>query len=212
MIELDCEPTLEEVERALDALSSGKAPGGDCIPPEVLKCAEETLTRGLRDLLCLCWREGSVPQDMRDANIITRYKHKGDRGDCNNYRGISLLSIVGKLFAKVILARLQFLADRVYPESQCGFRAERSTIDMVFSLRQLQEKCREQRKALYIAFIALTKAFVHVNRDGLFKILAKIGCPPTLLSLARSFHEDMKGTIVFDGTTSEPFDIRRGVK
>ncbi|GAA6095370.1 uncharacterized protein LOC118407100, partial [Tachysurus ichikawai] len=58
----------------------------------------------------------------------------------NNYRGISLLSIVGKAFR---LARLQTLASRIYPESQCGFRAGRSTVDMIFSLRQLQEKCRE---------------------------------------------------------------------
>ena len=104
----------------------------------------------LHEVLCQCWQEGAVPQDMRDSKIITLYKNKGERSDCNNYRGISLLSIVGKVFARVILIRLQKLAERIYPESQCGFRAERSTIDMVFSLRQLQEKCREQHMPLYI--------------------------------------------------------------
>ena len=69
---------------------------------------------------------------MRDAKIITLYKNKGERSDCNNYRGISLLSIVGKAYARVLLNRLQLLADRVYPEAQCGFRAARSTIDIVF--------------------------------------------------------------------------------
>ena len=59
---------------------------------------------------------------MRDANIVILNKNKGDRNDCNNYRGISLLSIVGKVFARVVLKRLQALAERVYPESQCGFR------------------------------------------------------------------------------------------
>ena len=49
-------------------------------------------------------------------------------------------------------------------------------------------------KALYVAFIDLTKAFDLVSRDGLFKILAKIGCPPTLLSIVKSFHDNMKGT------------------
>ena len=152
-----------------------------------------------------------MPQDMRDANIITLYKNKGDRSDCNNYRGISLLSIVGKVIARV-LARLQKLAERVYPESQCGFRAERSTIDMVFSVRQLQEKCREQQIPLFIAFIDLTKAFDLVNRDGLFKLLHKIGCPPIVLSLTKSFHSDMKGTVQLDGSTSIPFNIVSGVK
>ena len=152
------------------------------------------------------------PQDMRDANIITLYKNKGDRSDCNNYRGISLLSITGKLFARVVLKRLQVLAERVYPESQCGFRSNRSTVDMIFSIRQLQEKCREQRQPLYMAFIDLTKAFDLVSRDGLFKVLHKIGCPPTLLSIIKSFHDDMKGTVVFDGSTSTSFNIRSGVK
>ena len=108
--------------------------------------------------------------------------------------------------------RLQTLTERVYPESQCGFRANRSTIDMVFSLRQLQEKCREQRQPLYIAFIDLTKAFDLVSREGLFSILPKIGCPPQLLSIIKSFHNDMKGNVIFDGSMSEPFSIRSGVK
>ena len=83
---------------------------------------------------------------------------------------------------------------------------------MVFSLRQLQEKCREQRQPLFVAFIDLTKAFDFVSRGSLLKILPKIRCPPRLLSFIRSFHDDMKGTVVFDGSTSEAFIIRSGVK
>ena len=149
---------------------------------------------------------------MRDANIVTLYKNKGDRGDCNNYRDMSLFNIVGKLFAKVVLMKLKVLAKRIYPESQCGFRAKRAAIDMIFSLRQLQEKFREQGKPLYVTFIDLTKAFDLVSRDGLFKIMAKIGCPSTLLSIVKSFHDDMKGTVLYDGATSDPFNILSGVK
>ena len=208
---LDVEPSFKELSSAIEALVAGKAPGSDGIPAEIIKCAKHPLLDHLHHLLCLCWREGAVPQDMRDANIITLHK-KGDRGDCNNYRGISLLSTVGKLFARVILKRLQTLADRVYPESQCGFRSGRSTVDMVFAVRQLQEKCREQGRPLYLAFIDLTKAFDLVSREGLFQVLERIGCPPTLLSIVRSFHDNMKGTVVHDGSSSESFDIRSGVK
>ena len=96
---------------------------------------------------------------------------------------------MGKVFARVLLGRLQKLAERVYPESQCGFRAGRSTVDMAFSLRQIQKKCREQQMPLYIAFIDLTRAFDLVSREGLFKIL--IGCPPKLQSLIESFHSNI---------------------
>ena len=85
---------------------------------------------------------------------------------------------MGKYFDRVVLTRLQVLANRIYPESHCGFRAERSTVDMIFSVRQLQEKCREQQIPLYIAFIDLTKAFDLLSRRVPFPFLKKIGCPP----------------------------------
>ena len=87
------------------------------------------------------------------------------------------MSIVGKVFARVVLSRLQKLANRVYPESQCGFMSECSTTDMMFSLRQLQDKCREQKQLLYIAFTDLIRAFDLRSRGGLFKVLARTGCP-----------------------------------
>ena len=64
---------------------------------------------------------------------------------------------------------------------------------MIFSLRELQEKCREQGKPLYVAFIDLTKAFDLVRRDGLFKILAKIGCLPITLRIVKCFNDAIKG-------------------
>ena len=94
MDKLDSGPTLEEINQALYQLSSGKAPGNDGIPVEVIKCAKGTLLKKLHEILYQCWREGEVPQDMRDANKVTLYKNKGDRGDFNNYRGISFLNIV----------------------------------------------------------------------------------------------------------------------
>ena len=212
MDELDAEPTVVELSKAIDGLASGKAPGSDGIPPDLIKHCKTTLLLPLHVVLCQCWQEGSLPQDMRDAKIITLYKNKGERSDCNSYRRISLLSVVGKVFARVILIRLQRLAEHVYPESQCGFRAGRSTADMIFSLRQLQEKCREQNMPLYVAFIDLTKAFDLIGRDGLFKVLQRIGCPPKLQNLIESFQSNLKGTVQFNGGSSEPFDIRSSVK
>ena len=180
--------------------------------PDLIKHSKTKLLLPLHEVLCQCWQEGAVPQDTRDSNIITIYKNKDESNDCNNYRGISLRSIVVKVFARVILIRLQKLAGRIYPGSQCSFRAERSTIDMIFSLRQLQEKCREQHMPLCIAFIDLTKAFDLDSIDGLFKLLPKIGCPPKLQSMIESFHTDTKGTVQFNGSFSEPFEIRSSVK
>ena len=83
---------------------------------------------------------------------------------------------------------------------------------MIFSLRQLQEKCREQQQPLFLAFVDLIKAFDLVSRSWLFKILQKIGCPPKLLAIITSFHQDMQSTICFDGATSNAFAVSSGVK
>ncbi|XP_063534978.1 uncharacterized protein LOC134744961 [Cydia strobilella] len=210
LLELDAPPTPAEFQAALNGLKLGKSAGRDNLPAEVIKL--KCVSLPLYKILLKCWEEGTIPQDMRDADIVTLYKGKGDRGDCNNYRGISLLSIAGKAFAKVVLKKLEVLAARIYPESQCGFRAGRSTSDMIFTLRQLQEKCREHRVPLYMAFVDLNKAFDTVSRQGLYDVLVRLGCPPTLLSLIRAFHENMKGTVMFDGDSSAAFDMRRGVR
>ena len=97
--------------------------------PDLIKHCTTKLLLPLPEVLCQCWQEGAVPQDTRDAKIITIYKTmRAIIYNNNNYRGISLRSIVGKIFARVILIRLQKLAERIHPESQSGFRAERSTI------------------------------------------------------------------------------------
>jgi len=90
----------------------------------------------------------------KDANIIMIYRKKGDRAVCGNSRGISLLTVTGKLHARVMLIRLlTYVVDTVVLESQCGFRRTRRTTDMIFVARLLQEKCREQHRDLFVAFI-----------------------------------------------------------
>ncbi|VDL97073.1 unnamed protein product [Schistocephalus solidus] len=90
------------------------------------------------------WRQGQVTQDLKDASIVQLYKRKGNQKLCDNYRGISLLNIAGNIFACILLSRLNGrLAQGLLPESQCGFRRHRGTTDMIFTSRQLQEKCQE---------------------------------------------------------------------
>ena len=85
MDEIDSEPSLEELNKAIDSLASVKSPGNDGIPPDLIKHCKTILLLPLHEVLCQCWQEGAVPQDTRDSKIITLYKNNDERNDCNNY-------------------------------------------------------------------------------------------------------------------------------
>ena len=78
--------------------------------------------------------------------------------------------------------------------------------------RQLHEKCQEQNVGLYTTFVDLTKAFDTVCREGLWKIMAKFGCPEKFIVIVRQFHDDMNARVQDDGEYSEPFAVTNGVK
>ncbi|XP_052824453.1 uncharacterized protein LOC128248077 [Octopus bimaculoides] len=107
------------------------------------------------------------------------YKNKGVKSDCSNCRGITLPSSAGKVPARLLLNKLVLSITKNHlPESQCDFRANRGATNMVFVLRQLQEKYRKKNKVLPATFVELIKAFDAVSRKGLWQILDQLGCPP----------------------------------
>ena len=142
-------------------------------------------------------------------NIYTREE---DRQDCGNYRGISLLANANKIFAKILLQRLLVFANDVLPEAQCEFRSSRSTIDMIFTLQQLQEKADEQNKPLYIAFVNFSKAFDSISRPCLWRLLSKYGCPDKFALKLPVFHEGMQAQVMIDGETTGAYLVTHVVK
>ncbi|BHF85225.1 hypothetical protein SprV_1002838800 [Sparganum proliferum] len=211
--DLDLPPSLQETIRVVQQLSSGKAPGSDAIPAEVYKHGGPQLMDHLTALFQEMWRQGEVPQDFKDATIVHLYKRKGNRQICDNHRGISLLNIAGKIFARILLNRLNnHLEQGLLPESQCGFRRHRGTTDMIFAARQLQEKCQEMRTHLYSTFVDLTKAFDTVNREGLWKIMQKFGCPERFTQMVRQLHDGMMARVTDNRAVSEAFAVTNGVK
>ena len=140
---LDELPAISETVKAIKLLSSGKAPGSDAIPAEIYKAVGPPAAEKLTELFHIMWRQEAIPQEFKDATIIRLYKRKGNPQVCDNYRGIFFLSVAGRILARVLRNRLNEHLERsgLLPESQCGFRKNRGTIDMIFTARQLQGKC-----------------------------------------------------------------------
>ena len=168
--------------------------------------------RKLHQLFQLIWQHETVPQDFKDASIVHLYKRKGNRQICDNHCGIPLLSIAGKILARALLnCLIAHLEQSLLPESQCGFRKEHRTIDMVCVSGQLQEKCHEQNADLYSTYVDLTKAFDTVSRERLWRIMAKYGYPRKFIAILHQFHDEMLTRVQHNGETSEPFLVSNGV-
>ena len=140
---------------------------------------------------------------------------KRDRTECGNYRGISLVAQAGKILLKIIARRLSDYCDRlgILPEEQSGFRPNRSTTDMMFVIRRLQELARKKRIPLYVCFINLTKAYDSVDRTLLWTVLARFGVPLQMISVIRQFQDGMRACVrLDDGVCSEWFAVEQGLR
>lgn len=149
---------MHEIAVAIRHLKRGKAPEPDGLPPEVSKAALVPFSNKLKPLFTAIWEKADVPADLKETIIIPVFKKKEDRSSCDNYRGISLLSIAGKILSRIAMRRLaSHVASRVLSETQAGFRPTRGTSDKIFCARQLQEKSREQNVPLYAIFLTCRK-------------------------------------------------------
>ena len=90
MDKLDSVPNIEELCNSIDHLTNCKTAGSDNISPDLIKTCKSALLLSLHEILCQCWQEGEVSQNMCNAKIITQYKNKGERTECNSYKGIFL--------------------------------------------------------------------------------------------------------------------------
>jgi len=133
------EPSAFEVEWAIGKVKSHKSPGIDEIPAELIKAGGGTICGEIHKLITSMWKKEKLPEEWKESIIVPIHK-KGNKTDCNNYRGISLLPTTYKILSNTLLTRLTPYAKKIIGDHQCGFRRNRSTIDHIFCIRQIIEK------------------------------------------------------------------------
>ena len=108
------------------------------------------------------WRTKQIPQEWKDAMLMPLHKKK-DKRICDNYRGISLLSVPGKVLALILLERLQDIIEPRLMEAQCGFRKGHATVDQIWATRQTVERAAEYHTPICFSFVDFTKVYDSVN-------------------------------------------------
>jgi len=145
-----------------------KAAGSNGLLPDIVKCRGPLLDF-IVSLFGTMWRKGQIPVEWRDATLVPVPK-RGDLSVCDNWRGISLLYVMGKLFARVINDQLQAVVEDSVVDSQCSFRAGRGCVDLVF---QLVEKTIEHHSKILLLFVDLRKAY---DSAGILVCFAEVWC------------------------------------
>ena len=144
--------------------------------------------------------------------MVPIWNGKGDTKEWNNYRGVTLLSIQGKVLAWILLSRIrQQLLDHQRP-GQSGFTPKRSTVDRILALRILTERMRDFQRGLLAAYIDFRKAFDSVNRGVLWRILDLRGIPSQLVRLISGLYSSTESAVRCGGALSDFFPVDSGVR
>ena len=187
--QLDTDISTEEVHLAIDRMKDGKASGADGLCAELFKNLDEITLHTLTKLFNKVFQLGQFPTSWAQELIIPIYK--GGEPDCaNNYRGITLLPVIAKLFSAVLEKRIQTWAteEGIIPIYQFGFRKGHRTSDPIFVLNSLLEKTKWKRKRLFCCFIDFQKAFDSVSHGLLWKKLSNLGLSSRMCTILHSMY------------------------
>ena len=205
--------TIDEVIAAVNRAKSGKTMGIDNIPTEVLKNRNAVIL--LHKIIDGCFESGEVPVDWQRGIIhpIPKSSSK-DPHKPLNYRGITISSIPGKIYASVLNNRLtKWLEENnILSESQNGYRKDRSCLDHLYTLSSIIQTRKFRRQSTFVCFVDAHKAFDSVNRNCLWYKLRQLGLKGKMLSAIQSLYRDVQSCVKVNDRTTNWFPVELGVK
>ena len=130
----------------------------------------------------MCFMEGRVLKEWQRAVIVLFYMGRSDMMEFKNYMGISLLSISGKVYGKVLIERVHEMTERLTGKYQCDFRMRRGCVAKVCVMKQISKNCITKGKSLHVAYMDLKKAYDRVDRTAVLRVLNMYGVKGMLLN------------------------------
>lgn len=206
--------TVAEIRKCIDALKQGKSPGGDCILNEYIKSTKEIFLPLYESLFNKIFDTGILPTPWLEGAITPIYKNKGNTSEPNNYRPITILSCLSKVFTAVLNNRLtEFLENsNLLRENQAGFRKHYSTSDHIFVLTSLVDILKHKKQKLYCAFIDFSQAFDSVWRGGLWRKLLGNSVKGKFFRIVYNMYDNIKSCVKFNNQCSAFFACKTGVR
>ena len=179
--------TWDEVEMTIKKMKTNKCPGIDRITAEHLKAGGYLLQKAIAERFTLYLKTAAIPKAWSTSKTVL-LKKKGDSEDLGNYRPITLLSQLYKLFTRLLLQRISHQLE--FSREQAGFKAGYSTQDHIQALSQLLEKSKEYQIPVCLAFVDYRKAFDSVETTAVINALHEAGVNPAYVDIVRRIGEE----------------------
>ena len=210
---LDSPFELRELKIVLNHAKLNKAPGEDRISYEFYKFSTSDFQEELLKIYNFIFLNEDIPLSFKSSIIIPLFK-KGDVNVASNYRGLSLLNSIYKIFTGLILNRLNSWVDchNILNEYQAGFRRGYSTIDHLFTLSSIVHMNFSASSKTYAFFVDFSAAFDMIPRNSLFYKLCSLGLSRKIISLLQKLYENTTSKVWDGNKLSDTFEVTQGVK
>jgi hypothetical protein len=211
-VALNAPISYDEIEKVVNNLKLKKASGHDKIPNEILRC--ENIRMLLYQMFSKCFENCLIPSAWKKAMICPIPKGSDkDPYIPNNYRGISLLSCVGKLYSNLLNNRLKYYLEELnlISEFQNGFRPKRSCEEHLFVITSIIRNRQNDNKDTFAAFIDMQKAFDSVNRNLLLFNLISLNVDGKFYKNLKQMYTDTQASVIINGILTEWFNTNTGV-
>jgi hypothetical protein len=177
-------PTLQETLEVIRNLKNNRAPGEGSITSELIKYGGGKLWNRIHQLIKTIWETEQMPQEWGTAIICPIYK-QGDKLECRNYRGISLLNVTYTIFTNLLTRYIQPYVEEILGDYQCGFWKGGSTTDQIFCLRMILERVCEYKVDIHQLYIDYKQAYDTINTAELVEITKEFAIPMKLVRLVK---------------------------
>ena len=201
--------TPKMVKKVITKLDSSKASGPDCIPVVVLKNCESEPSYILAKLFNKCLKEFCFPDCWKVSSVVPVFKNVGERSTAKNYRPVSLLSVVSKVFEKLVNNRIVDHLEKcgLFSDFQYGFRSSRSTADLLTVVSDRIARAFNRSGATRAVALHISKAFDRVWHAGLLHKLKSYGISGQIFGLISSFLSNRRLRVVLDGKSSQEYPV-----
>ena len=205
--------TPKMVRKVVRNLDLSKASGPDCIPVVVLKNCELELSYILVELFNKCLKESCFPDCWKVSSVVPVFNNVGERSTAKNYRPVSLLSVVSKVFEKLVNNRIVDHLEKcgLFSDFQYGFRSSRSTADLLTFVSDRIARAFNRSGATRAVVLDISKAFDRLWHAGLLHKLTSYGTSGQIFSLLSSFLTNRRLRVVLNGNSSQEYPVNAGV-